>query len=357
MSDQVSPPAASDPSSTAPADAPEKSGLRKHAMTFVRVAVSLALVVYLLNVVDWPKFWQAAQNADYALLAAAPVVTLVAILFAGGRWVVLLGARGRDMPYKAALYLYTVAGFYNVVLPGAISGDVVRIAGASKVSGGSIADHSAVVLIERATGLLAVFMLGVIGVLWIPGSMRDALGPWLVLGVPAMAVILTGGLLISRAIVKTYGDTMLGWTTHLGPLAGPAATILGFVRNTLVVPVSALGKSVFLTLFYQFADAAMVALLAAAFGTDVSVALIMVANPAVFVATVLPLSLGGLGVREGVMAGILGLVGIPESEAVALSFMVYINRVVVGLVGGALHLALPLDKLAAQRASENGPAS
>ena len=48
--------------------------------------------------------------------------------------------------------------------------------------------------------------------------------------------------------------------------------------------------------------------------------------------------LGGLGVREGTLAFLLALFGVNPSDAVTLSFLVYLTRVVVGVFGGIWQL-------------------
>ncbi|MBW2532892.1 MAG: hypothetical protein JRI55_15475 [Deltaproteobacteria bacterium] len=50
----------------------------------------------------------------------------------------------------------------------------------------------------------------------------------------------------------------------------------------------------------------------------------------------LPISLGGLGVREGVIVYFFVGLGVATSDAVSLSFVVYFNRILVALIGGAV---------------------
>ena len=61
--------------------------------------------------------------------------------------------------------------------------------------------------------------------------------------------------------------------------------------------------------------------------------------PMVYLATLLPISLGGLGVREGALVFLLARLGVPTSSAVTLSFLIYLNQVFLGMLGGSLQLA------------------
>ena len=58
--------------------------------------------------------------------------------------------------------------------------------------------------------------------------------------------------------------------------------------------------------------------------------------PIVYVFTILPISIGGIGVREGVLSFFLVKVGVYASDAVLLALIIYLNRVVVGAVGGVI---------------------
>jgi uncharacterized membrane protein YbhN (UPF0104 family) len=58
----------------------------------------------------------------------------------------------------------------------------------------------------------------------------------------------------------------------------------------------------------------------------------------------LPISFNGLGVREGAFQVLFGSVGVGEAQAVAMSLMYYIVRVVIGLLGGLMYLIGSLKK-------------
>ena len=65
---------------------------------------------------------------------------------------------------------------------------------------------------------------------------------------------------------------------------------------------------------------------------------LFVVIPIVYITTVLPISLGGLGVREGVLTLLLARVGIPASDAITFSLALYLNRVIIALLGGFLQV-------------------
>jgi hypothetical protein len=58
----------------------------------------------------------------------------------------------------------------------------------------------------------------------------------------------------------------------------------------------------------------------------------------VSVATILPLSLGGIGIREGAFVGVLGFLGIGSELALALSFTILGLQLFGALIGAAIDL-------------------
>ena len=57
------------------------------------------------------------------------------------------------------------------------------------------------------------------------------------------------------------------------------------------------------------------------------------AVPIVYLATLLPISLGGLGVREASFAFLLAQFNVSASDTITLSFLVYLNQVFIGILG------------------------
>ncbi len=82
----------------------------------------------------------------------------------------------------------------------------------------------------------------------------------------------------------------------------------------------------------------VVFLLSQAIGLAVSLTEFFAIIPLVYLVTILPISLGGLGVREGMLVFLLAQFNVAITDAVTLSFLIYLNRVVVGSLGGLIQL-------------------
>jgi uncharacterized membrane protein YbhN (UPF0104 family) len=74
--------------------------------------------------------------------------------------------------------------------------------------------------------------------------------------------------------------------------------------------------------------------------------------PLVALLTVLPVSIGGFGVRETAMANLLGHYGVPADKGVAVALLWSLSAVVIGLLGG---LMFAVDRQPAGFGAESSP--
>jgi uncharacterized membrane protein YbhN (UPF0104 family) len=78
-----------------------------------------------------------------------------------------------------------------------------------------------------------------------------------------------------------------------------------------------------------------------ALGLDVPVAFYFILIPLIAVATMIPVSLNGLGVREGAFVFFLSQVGVPQDQALSLALLWLGVLIASSLIGGLVWLATP----------------
>jgi uncharacterized membrane protein YbhN (UPF0104 family) len=103
------------------------------------------------------------------------------------------------------------------------------------------------------------------------------------------------------------------------------------------LPPSALGRVLGISILAQLPGALVFVLLG--WGLHLPVAAISMAWIRSFtvLVTVLPISIGGIGVREGVLVYIMQTYGVPAPDALALSLLVFATTILApGLVGGVI---------------------
>jgi len=265
----------------------------------------------------------AVQNHAAALAA---LLLLAAQLVAGTlRWRMVCTALGVDIPALRTALGWMGMGFaLSQVLPSSIGGDGYRILVLGRRSGLGAATRS--VVAERVAALLTLAALALpmslAAMFFVPSPL-----PFTVLAVVSAAILVGGALagVVTRLLAR--------WTASrlVQLVAADFATM--YSRATLL-PV--FGISVVIHLLSM----SIVAVLSGALALDGvlwwQAALV---TPGTVLATSIPVSLGGWGVRESSMVFSLAAFGVPGATALALSIGYGLAMAIGGAIGVLLWIA------------------
>lgn len=298
----------------------------------LRALVSLALVYYLINMVEWPRIRAVLAASNPYLFCLAPPMSLTSIGCMAIRWRLLLERIGVVMSAARLLGYYLIGGCFNIFLPGVIGGDVVRMAFCARHCQKPLSSITGGVVLERVCGLVALFAVGGMATFMVPEAQ------WMGLGVSIVPMFrLTAvGLLILFAIVWV----MARWVSESqgGESHWLIRRIKGLFEVLLRLDTATLAVTLVLSAIAQGIDLIIAFVLAKALGIDLPLGLFFIIIPVTYLVTLLPVSLGGIGVREGIFTYLLTRVGVLASDAVTLAFMIYLLRVFMGIIGGLWYL-------------------
>ena len=292
----------------------------------LRVLGTAAGLAYIATRVDLGDARTALGKIPYATFAAAIALVAANVVVGAVRWRVLMRAYGATtIPALPRLvYLYFVAFFYNNYLPGAVAGDVGRGVVTREAFGDQgAASALAVVLVERALGLFALFALLAVG-LATAGDAIDTrdLWWWTALGC-AGSCVLVAGIAGARRLAPYLPQFLAKHAARLPTLqdrgAFAVAAVLSLATQALIAGAGWL-------------------LLAALAPIDLAASLLVV--PLAAATTFLPITVGGAGAREAVYVALCGrLFGMPEADALAASLGLWLAHLLVGGAGGLAQLA------------------
>ncbi|MBN1939549.1 MAG: flippase-like domain-containing protein, partial [Candidatus Aminicenantes bacterium] len=132
---------------------------RKTVFFLLRLALGLGglTAVFLLSRANFPDIGKALKEASWSWLALSFSLHAFGLLFSAYRWQILAEAQGDRIPLGFLLKSYLIGKFFNTFLPTSFGGDIVRIWDGSKYST-SIVKSSAIVVVERMTGVLVLFL-------------------------------------------------------------------------------------------------------------------------------------------------------------------------------------------------------
>ncbi|NYS23912.1 flippase-like domain-containing protein [Rhodobacteraceae bacterium 2376] len=272
---------------------------RRRWQGLARLAVTLGALALLLAVLGGAEITQHLRQAAPGWVALAAGLLAAQIILSALRWRLSAGALGLAMTRRAAVGEYFLSVLGNTLLPGGVLGDIGRAARARHTAGLEVAAQS--VVIERLTGQVFLALAAALGLgVWLwpgPGAWGVALAA---VGVPVAALWWLRRATGSRAGLwrRALRAARLVWLDRRGWRAQAGLSLLILGCN--------IGG------FWAAAAAAGVVLSA----PD---ALLLI--PLTLMAMLLPVSVNGWGLREGVAATLWPLAGVGAGAAVAASIL------------------------------------
>lgn len=328
----------------------ERGASRGHVLlALAKIALSIGLFAFLFRRVSWIEFAATARSAKIEWIVGAFLLLVASNVLGAFQWGRLLRVVDTRIPFWKLCAYYHVGLFFNNLLPANIGGDIARISDAARYGPNKTAAFSAV-LMDRLIGTVALAGLAVFTTFpaidrFHFGLLYAALVGFFALSLSILWAVFHPALLpaCSRAL-RRIGLGRLG--PHLDDLAGRLGAFRG--QHGLFVGMFSVAIVV------QLARVGVHVMMGRALGLDVPLTYFLLFVPLLAVIVSLPISLNGIGVREGAGIVLFGLVGVDRARAFSLQFMTYGVAVAVSLLGAAIFLARIPRRRAEARAQERG---
>lgn len=306
----------------------------------IRVAVSALLVGVLVTQLPRDSFGDLSERwtaASWFWMTAAVLATAAASTFGAARWNSVARTIGVSSSFRQLVPHHFAGQLVSAVLPSSVGGDAVRAHRLGRDSGDRARSVSSVI-IDRLSGWAVLPTITLVAFALNPGLLR--LGGstiWaVVISVGAMVVL--AGLVLSISPPQHRTDA-----GRLRRLASTLRSSLHDVRERPSSAIEPLVLSICSTLF--LVTAAYLA--GRALGIDLSPTAAMAILPVVLMIQVIPLGVGGLGLREGALVVFLAPLGIAAAQAVILGLAIHLLGATVGLLGAPSLASAPSTAITA----------
>lgn len=283
----------------------------------LRAVASAALIAFLV--------WESGTSAILSLLAherpacfaAAVACYVIGLAISSYRWQLLAAVVSIRGPSREFLAYYFIGAFTNLFVPGVLGGDAARALYLGRKHG-LLGPAAASVVADRSVGLLALFWFAAAAA-WLGNS--GLLPPAVIRPVILIGVVSLAGFLAAPLIAR--GEWLMPRR-----LARYAGLITPYLRHppTLVPPIV-------LSLLVQASLVIGQYLLALGLGLSMPFLLFVLCVPIANVFASIPLTLNGLGVREGAYTILFGMAGLGRADAVALGLLWFASSMLGRLVG------------------------
>jgi uncharacterized protein (TIRG00374 family) len=315
---------------TAETRARKAGGLKSQALLALKLGVTLGLLAWLFRDFDLASLTSVWDRVSVGWFAAALALQFLAYAIGVLRWWLLLRRANVRVPYLSVKPAYYLGLFFNQLLPTGVGGDAVRTyrlykrgLGARPLVGSALMDRligtfSLIVLAVAALFLTDAFAL----------SRRD-------LGLLTGIAVLLGVLfvLLFSPRVHDWLQRPLGRHRHT-PWVKAISDIIELCHSYGKAP-GLLMIALVLSIVMQSIEVFIYMSLGHDLGLGLPMGSYFAVVPLALMAAGLPISLGGLGVREGVLVGLLVFMGADRQTALAVAvlfLMVVWTSVLPGLL-------------------------
>lgn len=282
---------------------------RRWWTTGLKALVSLGLLTFLFTKVDIRSVLETLRDLQGGFFGLA-MISYFSLQFAGiFRWRIMVHVQGYGHAYGRLATFYFAGLFFNLFLPTSIGGDLSRCYYLAD-SRSDVLRAMTTILADRASGMIALMSIAAVALIEssivIPG--------WMMAITTGGAVLLLLGLLIPFIYPRFFRRFALPYRYWENPRFMAVSLAVSFFIQLSVVLINVfIGQAV---------------------GVNIPLAFYFVFTPLVNVAGMIPISLNGLGVREGAYVYFLAQAGIDTPQALAFAIVWLILITSMSALGG-----------------------
>lgn len=309
----------------------QKNNVKKVLSALLKVVISVGGLAYIFWKVPFTEVCGHWTSKALPWVIVILLCTVFSMFIQANRWRGLLLDEGKKIKFRT-FYAYIALGyFFNNLLPSGFGGDAVKTIAFGKRFG-NIANSIAAVAISRVMGLLAMFICFFV---MLPFVITRLDIPFIYTGaVCAVALlsvfIIVGGLFSDKIKLP---QKITAKVPFLLKLQDAFSIYRGYKKAFFLSGLDSIWLQISsIIIHYSYFQAV---------GVPVDIATITVFMTITITITMLPISINGIGLREGLNVSLFtGLLGIPADIVLAAALIGYIPMLFQAAQGAFVLVAL-----------------
>jgi hypothetical protein len=307
--------------------------LKKILSVLLRISISIILLIFLFRLVDKRILLEVIKNADKPLLFLAFFTLFFIYLFCLFRWEMLLKAADIRLPLKRVIISFSGGIFFSLFLPSTIGGDLMRSI--------DLAAHTkkpkevvATVFLDRLSGYTGLVILALLALLFGWKFIQDS-------SVLFSAVIITAVLIAVLLIL--FNNFLYSKINKFLDTSG-AGKIRESIKNLhQEIHIFRHHKKMILnnlamSLFIQTISPISFYFIALSLGIKINIVYFFIFLPIIGAITLLPISIGGLGLRDATTIFFFAKAGVSKDLSFAMSLLSFLFILIYGALGGLIYV-------------------
>ena len=301
----------------------------------LRFTVTATLCYWLFHHYDISLgvLYSLLDNIAGLYFIAVLILEVLSILIQTYRWKLLIINENMLIPIHRLTFIYYIGMFFNNFSPGGFGGDISKIYDLSRFTNNKTVAVSST-LLARIINLVVSIVFALVIIMFFPAIIPDPRFKAAIAVLLSIALaLLTIPLFIDITRIPLLNKTLKNRESLRSKLKSFFKT-----RHQYRNHPKKLIFSTFLAIIFVFVVITQVALLGKAIGLSIGLQYFFLFVPLILVASSLPISFNGLGVRENLFVYFFGLAGVDENNALLLGLLLLTIMIISSLIGGLLFL-------------------
>jgi len=308
-------------------------------LQLVKFLIFILLIYYLYTTVPWREVNDVIFSASVDMLILAIIMQIASVLIISARWWMLL-RKGAEVKLQSALKIGYIGTMFNNFMPSSIGGDFVRAYYISKI-GVSLNKAINSLIVDRVMGLFFllifsfVFLIIYRNITYIPSYIENTV----ILSLFGLFVLIL--IAKSSKLIAVSNSILIKSFLSADNRQRVSSSIIEFQKN---IPKNVVFLIMFLMSFFLLlVETTVFWLIALSLDIIYPFYVFVIAVPIITIIAALPISFGGLIMREAAGIVILEMMGVTVAEA-SLIVILFIPVLIISSIPG-FYLYLKSDKV------------
>ncbi|MGD0338011.1 MAG: lysylphosphatidylglycerol synthase transmembrane domain-containing protein [Bacteroidota bacterium] len=302
--------------------------MKQKLFNLSKLLISGALIYFLLKVLDVKRIWLTLQNVNIGYTALAFLCSGFVLPILAFRWKRVLKASEIHVPVTRVLRINLIGICSSNFFPGLFGGDLIRPLYLIQDYQNKKIPLYASVFFERICGFMGILLLGLIS------------GSWLAFMIKERYYILITGVICAGLILTFFFFNWIDISKISLPrfLKRFQSFVHRFYSSFILYAKDGrlLAETVGWSLLSQIISILMYWILLAGTGSVVNPMMVIIAVSLAWLVALIPVSLNGLGLREGSMVYLLTRFGVAPDRAGIAVLLGLLPTVFFSIIGAAM---------------------
>lgn len=297
---------------------------KKYLLFILRIVFSLGIIGFIITKIDLNLFLSTIENFHLKFYLLAVILLLLQLYTFGIGWRLALESKGYKFRSIDIFRTIFVSNFFAIVLPSTFAADLILTFNIGRAIPDKHHAPSSLLYIR----MLNILFIVIISIIFLKTVPQLAIFRYLLI---CSLLFILALYLISLRWLKYLSWMQKHYLTNfIYKILSSFTEFTKKTQSTLkIIPIILIASIARIFIDY---------LLALSLGIRLPLSYFLAMVPIIMVISIIPISIGGLGIREGAYVCLFGLIGLPKAYGFCISILVFSLGVLGALIGGTIYV-------------------